>query len=100
MGCVAQDRGGGQFSVATDLEGNITASKELQVDLGVLKISPALTRYKAGEGLLRCAASCSHTHWHIVSGSVCFPSGKTFSPCSDLLLISACPPTRARRVRR
>ena len=64
MGCVAQDRGGGQFSMATDLERNLTASKELQVDLGALKRSPALMLYKAREGLFRCAASCSHTPAH------------------------------------
>lgn len=46
--------------MATDLEGNFTVSKELQVDLCVLKRSPALTRYKAREDLFRCAACCSH----------------------------------------
>lgn len=60
MGCVAQDREGGQFSMATDLEGNFTVSQELQVDLCVLKRSPVLIHYKGREGLFRCAASCSH----------------------------------------
>lgn len=43
--------------MATDLEGNLTASKEFQVDIGILKRSPALTHCKAREGLFRCAAS-------------------------------------------
>lgn len=50
--------------MATDLEGNLTASEELQVDLCVLKRSPTLTRYKAREGLFGCAASCRHTLAH------------------------------------
>lgn len=48
--------------MATDLKGNLTVSKELQLDLCVLKISPVLTGYKAEEGLFRCAASCTHAH--------------------------------------
>lgn len=63
MGCV-QDRGEGQFCMATNLEGNLTASKELQTDLSVLRRSPALSRYKAREGLFRCAASCGHMLVH------------------------------------
>lgn len=47
MCCLGQGRG--TFSMATDLEGNLTASKEFQVDMGILKRSPALTHYKARE---------------------------------------------------
>lgn len=68
--CDAQTGEGGQFSVATDLEGNLTVFKELtgvsSKDLLALLIARL---EETCLGVLPAAV----THWHIVSGSFCSP---------------------------